>query len=122
MAQDNLSHFRVFILVFYGLAVQVEADGEKVDVCGQWNLASPLLPITVNGTERMFQVNTPSFFFLCQESTLKMLISLFLFQCLSREASGTIVLQYMGTMVRLHVAKSPASLPIIGLEMMGSSC
>ncbi|XP_015252438.1 PREDICTED: propionyl-CoA carboxylase alpha chain, mitochondrial [Cyprinodon variegatus] len=62
----------------------VEADGEKVDVCGQWNLASPLLPITVNGTERMFQ-------------------------CLSREASGTIVLQYMGTMFKLQIMSQRAA-------------
>ncbi|XP_038127131.1 propionyl-CoA carboxylase alpha chain, mitochondrial [Cyprinodon tularosa] len=62
----------------------VEADGEKVDVCGQWNLASPLLPITINGAERMFQ-------------------------CLSREASGTIVLQYMGTMFKLQIMSQRAA-------------
>uniref|UniRef100_A0A3Q2T720 Propionyl-CoA carboxylase alpha chain, mitochondrial n=1 Tax=Fundulus heteroclitus TaxID=8078 RepID=A0A3Q2T720_FUNHE len=57
-----------------GNVYTVEADGGKVEVCGQWNLASTLLPITVNGADRMLQ-------------------------CLSREASGTLVLQYMGTLV-----------------------
>ncbi|XP_055358355.1 propionyl-CoA carboxylase alpha chain, mitochondrial isoform X2 [Betta splendens] len=51
----------------------VEVDGGEVEVCGQWNLASPLLPLTINGSERMLQ-------------------------CLSRDASGTIVLQYLGTL------------------------
>ncbi|XP_047207832.1 propionyl-CoA carboxylase alpha chain, mitochondrial [Girardinichthys multiradiatus] len=62
----------------------VEADGGKVDVCGQWNLASPLLPITVNGAERMLQ-------------------------CLSLEASGTIVLQYMGTLFKLRILSNRAA-------------
>ncbi|MEQ2284040.1 hypothetical protein AMECASPLE_017542, partial [Ameca splendens] len=62
----------------------VEADGGKVDVCGQWNLASPLLPITVNGAERMLQ-------------------------CLSLEASGTIVLQYMGTLFKLRILSKRAA-------------
>ncbi|KAM4729978.1 propionyl-CoA carboxylase alpha chain [Anableps anableps] len=56
----------------------VEADGGKAEVCGQWNLASSLLPVTVNGADRMLQ-------------------------CLSREASGTIVLQYMGTLFKLRI-------------------
>uniref|UniRef100_A0A8C4NX08 Propionyl-CoA carboxylase alpha chain, mitochondrial n=1 Tax=Dicentrarchus labrax TaxID=13489 RepID=A0A8C4NX08_DICLA len=34
----------------------VEVDGGKVEVSGQWNLASPLLPLTINGTDRMLQV------------------------------------------------------------------
>uniref|UniRef100_A0A8C4IBL7 Propionyl-CoA carboxylase alpha chain, mitochondrial n=1 Tax=Dicentrarchus labrax TaxID=13489 RepID=A0A8C4IBL7_DICLA len=54
----------------------VEVDGGKVEVSGQWNLASPLLPLTINGTDRMLQ-------------------------CLSRDASGRIVLQYLGTSLRV---------------------
>uniref|UniRef100_A0A8C4I8P3 Propionyl-CoA carboxylase alpha chain, mitochondrial n=1 Tax=Dicentrarchus labrax TaxID=13489 RepID=A0A8C4I8P3_DICLA len=34
---------------------KVEVDGGKVEVSGQWNLASPLLPLTINGTDRMLQ-------------------------------------------------------------------
>ncbi|KAM9847731.1 propionyl-CoA carboxylase alpha chain [Aulostomus maculatus] len=56
----------------------VEVDGVKVDVCGQWNLASPLLPLTINGTHRMLQ-------------------------CLSKDASGVIVLQYLGTSFKVRV-------------------
>lgn len=62
----------------------VNADGGKVDICGRWNLASPLLPITVNGADRVLQ-------------------------CLSREASGIIVLQYMGTLFRLRILSKRAA-------------
>uniref|UniRef100_A0A672S5K6 propionyl-CoA carboxylase n=1 Tax=Sinocyclocheilus grahami TaxID=75366 RepID=A0A672S5K6_SINGR len=34
----------------------VEIDGEKVEVSGEWNLASALLPITINGKHRTLQV------------------------------------------------------------------
>ncbi|GAA6073306.1 propionyl-CoA carboxylase alpha chain, mitochondrial, partial [Tachysurus ichikawai] len=50
----------------------VEIDGEKVDVSGEWNLASTLLPLTINNTHRVLQ-------------------------CLSRSAAGEITLQYLGT-------------------------
>uniref|UniRef100_A0A673G8G8 Propionyl-CoA carboxylase alpha chain, mitochondrial n=1 Tax=Sinocyclocheilus rhinocerous TaxID=307959 RepID=A0A673G8G8_9TELE len=38
------------------LYVAVEIDGEKVEVSGEWNLASALLPITINGKHRNLQV------------------------------------------------------------------
>ncbi|KAL4635524.1 propionyl-CoA carboxylase alpha chain [Arapaima gigas] len=53
---------------------QVDLDGKRVDVSSEWNLASALLPVTVNGTQRTVQ-------------------------CLSRDASGKIDLQYQGTTV-----------------------
>nr|XP_015801023.2 propionyl-CoA carboxylase alpha chain, mitochondrial isoform X1 [Nothobranchius furzeri] len=56
----------------------VKVDGGQVEVCGDWNLASPLLPLTINGTCRMLQ-------------------------CLSKESSGNIVLQYMGTLFKVRV-------------------
>ncbi|TNM99774.1 hypothetical protein fugu_012807 [Takifugu bimaculatus] len=62
----------------------VEVDGEKVEVSGQWNLASPLLPVTINGTERILQ-------------------------CLSREASGRILLQYMGTTFQVRILSKLAA-------------
>ncbi|XP_014907682.1 propionyl-CoA carboxylase alpha chain, mitochondrial isoform X2 [Poecilia latipinna] len=62
----------------------VEAGGGTVEVCGQWNLASPLLPVSVNGADRMLQ-------------------------CLSRDASGTIVLQYMGTLFKLRILSQRAA-------------
>ncbi|KAM6916271.1 propionyl-CoA carboxylase alpha chain [Xenentodon cancila] len=62
----------------------VEVDGGQVEVCGRWNLASPLLPLTINGIDRMLQ-------------------------CLSREASGIIVLQYMGTVFKVRVLSKLAS-------------
>lgn len=46
----------VALNVPFSVCVQVEVDGEKVEVSGQWNLASPLLPVTINGTERILQV------------------------------------------------------------------
>ncbi|XP_077469490.1 propionyl-CoA carboxylase alpha chain, mitochondrial isoform X2 [Stigmatopora argus] len=56
----------------------VHVDGKRVDVLGQWNLASPLLPITINSKHRMLQ-------------------------CLSRDASGHIVLQYLGTSFKVRI-------------------
>ncbi|XP_030298518.1 propionyl-CoA carboxylase alpha chain, mitochondrial [Sparus aurata] len=62
----------------------VEVDGGKVEVSGQWNLASTLLPLTINGTDRMLQ-------------------------CLSRDASGQIVLQYLGTSFKVRVLSKLAA-------------
>ena len=53
---------------------QVEVDGVTVEVSGEWNLASALLPVTINRTPRVLQ-------------------------CLSRDAGGDITLQYLGTQV-----------------------
>lgn len=44
------------------LTLQVKTDGGTVEVCGQWNLASPLLPVSVNGADRMLQVTPPGCF------------------------------------------------------------
>ncbi|TRY92736.1 hypothetical protein DNTS_024823, partial [Danionella cerebrum] len=64
----------------------VEIDGEKVEVSGEWNLASALLPVTINGQDRTLQ-------------------------CLLRTASGDITLQYLGTSFKLRVlSKLAASL------------
>uniref|UniRef100_A0A3B3RPY5 Propionyl-CoA carboxylase alpha chain, mitochondrial n=1 Tax=Paramormyrops kingsleyae TaxID=1676925 RepID=A0A3B3RPY5_9TELE len=52
----------------------VDLDGKRMDVSSEWNLASALLPVTINGTQRTVQ-------------------------CLSRNAAGEIELQYFGTSV-----------------------
>uniref|UniRef100_A0A8C7KEY7 propionyl-CoA carboxylase n=1 Tax=Oncorhynchus kisutch TaxID=8019 RepID=A0A8C7KEY7_ONCKI len=57
-----------------GSTFTVEVDGVKVEVSGEWNLASALLPVTINRTPRVLQ-------------------------CLSRDAGGDITLQYLGTQV-----------------------
>lgn len=44
------------MLNVYVLCVQVEVDEGKVEISGWWDLASPLLPLTVNGRERTLQV------------------------------------------------------------------
>uniref|UniRef100_A0A669CWL2 Propionyl-CoA carboxylase alpha chain, mitochondrial n=1 Tax=Oreochromis niloticus TaxID=8128 RepID=A0A669CWL2_ORENI len=62
----------------------VEMDGAKVEVWGALNLASPLLPLTINGTQRMLQ-------------------------CLSRDAAGVIVLQYLGTLFKVRVLSKLAA-------------
>uniref|UniRef100_A0A673A1V8 Propionyl-CoA carboxylase alpha chain, mitochondrial n=1 Tax=Sphaeramia orbicularis TaxID=375764 RepID=A0A673A1V8_9TELE len=59
-------------------------NGERVEVCGQWSLASPLLPLTINNTHRMLQ-------------------------SLSRDASGEIVLQYLGTSFKVRVLSKLAA-------------
>ncbi|XP_048863085.1 propionyl-CoA carboxylase alpha chain, mitochondrial isoform X3 [Brienomyrus brachyistius] len=55
-----------------GSTYTVDLDGMRVDVSSEWNLASALLPVTINGTQRTVQ-------------------------CLSRNAAGEIELQYFGT-------------------------
>lgn len=40
------------------LRPQVEVDGGKVEVSGEWNLASTLLPVTIDGTDRTLQVRS----------------------------------------------------------------
>uniref|UniRef100_A0A7N8Y222 Propionyl-CoA carboxylase alpha chain, mitochondrial n=1 Tax=Mastacembelus armatus TaxID=205130 RepID=A0A7N8Y222_9TELE len=67
-----------------GNVCTVEIDGVRLEVKGQWNLASPLLPLTINGTNRMLQ-------------------------CLSRDASGRIVLQYLGTLFKVRVLSKLAA-------------
>nr|XP_057912634.1 propionyl-CoA carboxylase alpha chain, mitochondrial [Doryrhamphus excisus] len=62
----------------------VQVDGARVDVHGQVNLASPLLPLTINGAHRTLQ-------------------------CLSRDASGHIVLQYLGTSFRVCILSKLAA-------------
>ncbi|KAI4812585.1 hypothetical protein KUCAC02_023960 [Chaenocephalus aceratus] len=67
-----------------GNVYTVEVDEEQVEVSGLWNLASPLLPLSINGTHRMLQ-------------------------CLSRDASGRIDLQYKGTSFKIRVLSKLAA-------------
>uniref|UniRef100_A0A8C3S653 Propionyl-CoA carboxylase subunit alpha n=1 Tax=Chelydra serpentina TaxID=8475 RepID=A0A8C3S653_CHESE len=53
---------------------QVEVDGMKLNVTNEWNLASPLSSVTIDGTHRTIQ-------------------------CLSRDAAGNISIQFLGTVV-----------------------
>ncbi|KAM9454062.1 propionyl-CoA carboxylase alpha chain [Clarias gariepinus] len=81
---DKASH--VLRVTRSGRSYTVEIDGEKVDVSGEWNLASALLPLTINGNHRVLQ-------------------------CLSRNSSGEITLQYLGTSFKVRVlSKLAASL------------
>lgn len=67
-----------------GTTYTVEVDGEKMEVSGEWNLASPLLPVSINGVTRILQ-------------------------CLSRDPSGNITLQYLGTSFKVRVLTQRAS-------------
>uniref|UniRef100_A0AAY4E6D6 Propionyl-CoA carboxylase alpha chain, mitochondrial n=1 Tax=Denticeps clupeoides TaxID=299321 RepID=A0AAY4E6D6_9TELE len=71
------SGFMTFIL-------KVEIDGDKLEVSSDWNLASPLLTVTLNGIHRTLQ-------------------------CLSRNAAGEISLQYLGTTFKLRVLSKLAA-------------
>ncbi|XP_076786642.1 propionyl-CoA carboxylase alpha chain, mitochondrial isoform X2 [Arvicanthis niloticus] len=55
-----------------GPTFTVEVDGSKLNVTSTWNLASPLLSVNVDGTQRTVQ-------------------------CLSREAGGNMSIQFLGT-------------------------
>ncbi|XP_074048070.1 propionyl-CoA carboxylase alpha chain, mitochondrial isoform X2 [Macrotis lagotis] len=57
-----------------GSGFHVEVDGSKLNVTSEWNLASPLLSVNIDGTQRTVQ-------------------------CLSREAGGHMSIQFLGTVV-----------------------
>nr|XP_060625547.1 propionyl-CoA carboxylase alpha chain, mitochondrial [Anolis sagrei ordinatus] len=61
-----------------GSTFLVEVDGIKLSVTGEWNLASPLLSVSVDGVQRSIQ-------------------------CLSRDASGIFSIQFLGTVYKLHI-------------------
>lgn len=61
-----------------GNTYTVEVGGHKLEVSGDWDLASALLPLKINDTHRILQ-------------------------CLSRNASGEIRLQYLGTTFKVRV-------------------
>ncbi|XP_066476125.1 propionyl-CoA carboxylase alpha chain, mitochondrial [Tiliqua scincoides] len=61
-----------------GSTFLVELDGKKLSVTGEWNLASSLLSVTVDGVPRTVQ-------------------------CLSRDASGNISIQFLGTVYKLQI-------------------
>ncbi|XP_072114949.1 propionyl-CoA carboxylase alpha chain, mitochondrial isoform X1 [Mobula birostris] len=61
-----------------GSSYTVEVDGKTLSVTSEWNLASPLLPVTIDGTPRTIQ-------------------------CLYRDAAGNMKIQYLGTVYKLQV-------------------
>ncbi|XP_078258340.1 propionyl-CoA carboxylase alpha chain, mitochondrial [Rhinoraja longicauda] len=61
-----------------GSSYIVEVDGKTLSVTSEWNLASPLLPITIDETPRTFQ-------------------------CLHRDAAGNMKIQYLGTVYKVQV-------------------
>ncbi|NXN19648.1 PCCA carboxylase, partial [Indicator maculatus] len=62
----------------------VEVDGMKLNVTSEWNLASPLLSVTVDGTQRIIQR-------------------------LSRNASGETSIQFLGTVYKLQILTKVAA-------------
>nr|XP_048278161.1 propionyl-CoA carboxylase alpha chain, mitochondrial isoform X1 [Myodes glareolus] len=61
-----------------GSTFDVEVDGSKLNVTSTWNLASPLLSVNVDGMQRTVQ-------------------------CLSREAGGSMSIQFLGTVYNVHI-------------------
>uniref|UniRef100_UPI00398EF4B6 propionyl-CoA carboxylase alpha chain, mitochondrial n=1 Tax=Pristiophorus japonicus TaxID=55135 RepID=UPI00398EF4B6 len=61
-----------------GSSYTVEVDGKTLSVTSEWDLASPLLPVTIDGTQRTVQ-------------------------CLSRNAAGNMKMQYLGTVYKVQV-------------------
>ncbi|XP_062480670.1 propionyl-CoA carboxylase alpha chain, mitochondrial isoform X2 [Pezoporus occidentalis] len=62
----------------------VEVDGMKLNVTSEWNLASPLLSVTIDGTQRTIQR-------------------------LSRNAAGDISIQFLGTVYKLQILTKVAA-------------
>ncbi|NXC48206.1 PCCA carboxylase, partial [Penelope pileata] len=67
-----------------GSSFSVEVDGMKLNVTGEWNLASPLLSVTIDGTQRTIQR-------------------------LSRNASGNTSIQFLGTVYKLQILTKAAA-------------
>ncbi|XP_059826498.1 propionyl-CoA carboxylase alpha chain, mitochondrial isoform X2 [Hypanus sabinus] len=61
-----------------GSSYSVEVDGKTLSVTSEWNLASPLLPVAIDGTPRTIQ-------------------------CLYRDAAGNMKIQYLGTVYKIQV-------------------
>ncbi|XP_038242562.1 propionyl-CoA carboxylase alpha chain, mitochondrial [Dermochelys coriacea] len=61
-----------------GSTFSVEVDGMKLNVTSEWNLASPLSSVTIDGTQRTIQ-------------------------CLSRDAAGNVSIQFLGTVYKLRI-------------------
>ncbi|XP_038166286.1 LOW QUALITY PROTEIN: propionyl-CoA carboxylase alpha chain, mitochondrial [Arvicola amphibius] len=61
-----------------GSTFVVEVDGSQLNVTSTWNLASPLLSVSVDGMQRTVQ-------------------------CLSREAGGSMSIQFLGTVYNVHI-------------------
>ncbi|NWS70269.1 PCCA carboxylase, partial [Crotophaga sulcirostris] len=67
-----------------GSSFSVEVDGMKLNVTSEWNLASPLLSVTIDGTQRTIQR-------------------------LSRNASGETSIQFLGTVYKLQILTKVAA-------------
>ncbi|NXU53227.1 PCCA carboxylase, partial [Turnix velox] len=67
-----------------GESFSVEVDGMKLNVTSEWNLASPLLSVTIDGTQRTVQR-------------------------LSRNASGDTSIQFLGTVYKLQILTKVAA-------------
>ncbi|NXL00229.1 PCCA carboxylase, partial [Mesembrinibis cayennensis] len=67
-----------------GSSFSVEVDGTKLNVTSEWNLASPLLSVTIDGTQRTIQR-------------------------LSRNASGDTSIQFLGTVYKLQILTKVAA-------------
>ncbi|NXL63305.1 PCCA carboxylase, partial [Chordeiles acutipennis] len=67
-----------------GSSFSVEVDGMKLNVTSEWNLASPLLSVTIDGTQRTIQR-------------------------LSRNASGDTGIQFLGTVYKLKILTKVAA-------------
>nr|XP_033803772.1 propionyl-CoA carboxylase alpha chain, mitochondrial [Geotrypetes seraphini] len=67
-----------------GSIFSVEVDGMKLNVASEWNLASPLLPVTVDGTLKTVQ-------------------------CFSQDAAGNLCIQFLGTVYKIRVLSKLAA-------------
>ncbi|XP_064264426.1 propionyl-CoA carboxylase alpha chain, mitochondrial isoform X6 [Passer domesticus] len=68
----------------HGSSFSVEVDGMKLNVTSEWNLASPLLSVTIDGTQRTIQR-------------------------ISRNASGETSIQFLGTVYKLQILTKVAA-------------
>uniref|UniRef100_A0A671T1A0 Propionyl-CoA carboxylase alpha chain, mitochondrial n=1 Tax=Sinocyclocheilus anshuiensis TaxID=1608454 RepID=A0A671T1A0_9TELE len=85
------------------LYVAVEIDGEKVEVSGEWNLASALLPITINGKHRNLQVYKHTYFKLRVLSKLAAYLSKHMPEKIPEDTSSILRSPMPGSVVAVSV-------------------
>uniref|UniRef100_A0A8C1YLH6 Propionyl-CoA carboxylase alpha chain, mitochondrial n=1 Tax=Cyprinus carpio TaxID=7962 RepID=A0A8C1YLH6_CYPCA len=85
------------------LYVAVEIDGEKVEVSGEWNLASALLPITINGKHRNLQVDKHKYFKLRVLSKLAAYLSKHMPEKIPEDTSSILRSPMPGSVVAVSV-------------------
>ncbi|XP_039586319.1 propionyl-CoA carboxylase alpha chain, mitochondrial isoform X1 [Passer montanus] len=95
----------------HGSSFSVEVDGMRLNVTSEWNLASPLLSVTIDGTQRTIQLlPSSSLESLRDQKICGKYSKILLFNYrISRNASGETSIQFLGTVYKLQILTKVAA-------------